>query len=153
MTKKGSRMAFGQFEDLEGRIEVVFFPEAYAQCQELIRKGIAEAEPLLLVGEIEVGEESPKILAKTLTTLEDAHRDRVQQIVVQIVPEQATSEQLRALKKSFVEHRGKCPVRIEFHDARFRTRLDLPASVKLSPTPQMVESVSKIFGRNSIRLQ
>ena len=35
MTKKGSRMAFGQLEDLKGKIEVVFFPETYANVQEI----------------------------------------------------------------------------------------------------------------------
>ncbi len=152
MTKKGSRMAFGQVEDLLGRVEVVFFPEAYQNCQDMLRRAAAEAEPLLVVGDIEVGEEAPKILVKSLEWVAEAHRNRVQQIVLKIDPSATSSSQLRELKKSFIEHRGKCPVRIQFVDKKFRTRLDLPRTVGVAATPQMVEAVKKIFGRDVVQL-
>ncbi len=153
MTKKGSRMAFGQAEDLYGRLEIVFFPEAYQNCQEMLRKAAAEAEPLLIVGDVEVGEEGvPKILAKTLEWVSEAHKGRVQQVTLCLDPQSITSGQLRDLKRGLIEHRGKCPVRIDFASREFRTRLDLPRTVGLQSTPQMVEAMKKIFGRDVVRL-
>ena len=152
MTKKGTRMAFGQFEDLKGKMEVVFFPDTYAGVQDTIKRALSEAEPVLLTGEIEVGEEAPKLLAKDLEWVVDAHRDRVQQVVFRISTSTVTQDQLRELKRSLIQHRGKCPVRIDFFDPRFKTRLDLPKTVGVAATPQMVESVNRIFGENVVQM-
>ncbi len=152
MTKKGSRMAFGQVEDLHGRVEVVFFPEAYASLQETIRRATAEAEVMVLVGDLEPGEESPKILAKTMEVASEAHKGRVQHVVLRLDPSEVSPDQLRELKKSLLQHRGKCPVRIDFVEPRFKTRLDLPKTVAVSGTPQMVTQINRIFGRNVVLL-
>lgn len=153
MTKKGSRMAFGQFEDLKGKIEVIFFPEAYAAVQETLKRALAEAEPLVLTAELEIADEGPKLLAKTLEWATEAHKNRVQQVVLQLSPSQVTAEQLRELKRSFIQHRGKCPVRIDFVDPAFKTRLQLPKTVGVAASPQMVESVNRIFGGEVVTLQ
>jgi DNA polymerase-3 subunit alpha len=151
-TKKGSRMAFGQLEDLYGRIEVVFFPEAYANFQEIIKQAIAEAEPIVLSADLETSDETPKILAKTIEWAKEAHKGRVQQVVLRLAPSETSPDQLRALKQNLLAHRGKCPVRIEFVDPTFKTRLELPKTVSVSGTPQMVQSINRIFGRNVVML-
>ncbi len=152
MTKKGSRMGFGQIEDLTGKLEVVFFPEVYAALAELQKTGPVEAEPILLTAELELGEEFPKLLAKSVERVADAHKNRVQQVVFELSTSEVSPEQLRALKKSIISHRGKCPVRIEFRDPKFKTRLELPKTVGVAPTPQFVESVRQIFGKSITRL-
>ncbi|MCM2279563.1 MAG: DNA polymerase III subunit alpha [Oligoflexia bacterium] len=152
MTKKGSRMAFGVLEDLHGKIEVVFFPEAYAATQELLRKATAEAEAIVLTGELEIGEEAPKILAKGIEWVAEAHKARVQRVVLRITPSDTSPDQLRELKKSLLQHRGRCPVRIDFLDPRFRTRLELPKTVMVSGSPQMVQTINRIFGRDVVTL-
>ncbi len=152
MTKKGTRMAFGQFEDLQGKVEVVFFPEAYAACQEILKRSVAEALPLLMTGELEVSEENPKIFAKSLEWLGEAHENRVTQVVLRLDPGSINGAQLRDLKKSLLGHRGKCPVRIEFQDSLFKTHLELPQALRVSPTVQLVKAVNGIFGAEVVRL-
>jgi DNA polymerase-3 subunit alpha len=152
MTKKGSRMAFAQLEDLKGKVEVIFFPEAYGQLGEKIKQALAEAEPIVLTGELELADEAPKVLAKGIEWAHEAHRSRVQQVVLRIDPSQASADQLRELKRNLIQHRGRCPVRIEFVDPRFRTRLELPRTVAVAATPQFVESVNRIFGRDVVSL-
>jgi len=151
-TKKGSRMAFAQLEDLKGKIEVVFFPEAFLAIQEILRRAIAEAEPILLTGEIEVGEENPKVLAKTLEWVAEAHRGRVQQVVIRLAPSEVSSEQLRELKQKLIKYRGKCPVRIDFYDPKFRTTLTLPKNLALTANPQLVTAINQIFGADVVTL-
>ena len=151
-TKKGTRMAFAQFEDLHGKIEVIFFPEAYAALGETIKRALVEAEPLIMTGDIEVTDEAPKVLAKALDWAVEAHKGRVQQVVVKISPSATTPDQLRELKKQMLQHRGRCTVRIDFEDPLFKTRLQLPKTVGVAATPQMVESVNKIFGKAVVHL-
>jgi DNA polymerase-3 subunit alpha len=153
MTKKGSRMAFGQLEDLQGKVEVVFFPEAFANCQEMLKRATTEAEAVIVTGEVEFGEEQPKVLAKNVEWAVEAHKGRVQQVVLRLRPAEISAEQLRDLKKSLLAHRGKCPVRIDFIDPRFRTRLDLPKTVAVTASPQLVSALNRIFGSDVVVLQ
>ncbi len=151
-TKKGSRMAFAQLEDLKGKIEVIFFPEAFAAVQETLRRALVEAEPILLTGEIEIGEENPKVLAKGLEWAAEVHRGKVQQVAIRLAPSEVSSEQLRELKQQILHHRGKCPVRIDFYDPKYRTTLTLPKNLSLTATPQLVVTINRIFGSEVVSL-
>jgi DNA polymerase-3 subunit alpha len=151
-TKKGTRMAFVQLEDLDGKVEVIVFPDAYQLLQERLRQAIAESEVVVVSGELEVKEEGAKILAKSLEWAKDAHKNRVQQVVLKLQTDQVSEEQLRELKRRFLEHRGKCPVMIHFHGRGYKTRLELPKTVRVSGTPQMVASVNQIFGTTVVDL-
>lgn len=156
MTKKGSRMAFSRLEDLASSMEIVFFPESFTQNGELLKRASAEAEPLLITGEVEATSDGAKIFVKSLEWIEEAHKNRVQQVVFKLPLEKISSDQLRELKRNIITFRGKCPVRIEFTnltgDAKFKTRLELPKTIGLQTTPQMVESVNRIFGFNVVHL-
>jgi DNA polymerase-3 subunit alpha len=152
MTKKGSRMAFSRLEDLASSMEIVFFPESFAQNGEMLKRAQAEAAPLLITGEVEAVADGAKVFVKTLEWVDEAHKNRVQQVVLRIPLERVSSDQLRELKKNIIHFRGKCPIRIEFSDPRFKTRLELPKNVGLQTTPQMVESVNRIFGFDVVHL-
>jgi DNA polymerase-3 subunit alpha len=151
-TKKGTRMAFAQLEDLKGKVEVVFFPDAYQALQEIVKKALTEAEPLIVGGEVEFGEEVPKVLVKSLEWATEAHRNRVQQVVIQLAPNEITPDQLRELKKQLLQSRGKCPVRINFIDPEFNTFLELPKNLGITATPQAVATINRIFGKDVVTL-
>jgi DNA polymerase-3 subunit alpha len=151
-TKKGTRMAFAQLEDLKGKVEVIFFPDTFAAVQENLKKAIAEAEPVVITGEVEFGEEAPKILVKVLEWAAEAHKNRVQQVLIQISPSEVSPDQLRELKKQIIQCRGKCPIRIDFVDPSFRTTMDLPKTLSIVATPQNVQSINRIFGKEVVRL-
>jgi hypothetical protein len=103
-------------------------------------------------GEIEIGEEAPKILVKTLDWATEAHKNRTQRVVLKLKTGEASADQLRELKKHLLQHRGKCSVRIDFIDQSFKTKLDLPQTLAVAATPQMVAAVNKIFGRDVVSL-
>jgi DNA polymerase-3 subunit alpha len=151
-TKAGKRMAFGVIEDLKGKVELVFFPDAYAECGEMIKKAGSEAEVVVITADLESSDEAPKLLVKTIEWAAEAHKGKVQQVTLRISPSEVSPDQLRELKKNLIQHRGKYPVRIDFIDPRFKTRLDLPKTVGVSGTPQMVQSINQIFGRNVVVL-
>ncbi|MCA9973541.1 MAG: DNA polymerase III subunit alpha, partial [Anaerolineales bacterium] len=65
-TKKGDPMAFGTLEDLEHKIEVVFFPRTWKQ----VRDDVAVDQVLLLWGKVQVknGDDEPNIIVDTVKT-------------------------------------------------------------------------------------
>jgi len=152
-TKKGSRMAFAQLEDLKGKVEVLFFPDVYQTLGELIKRVMSEADPVVLTGEVELTEENPKVIVKSIESALDAHQNRVQQVVIHLAPSEVTSDQLRELKRQLIQSRGKCPVRIEFVDPCYRTKLELPKNLGILATPPTVMSINKIFGKEVVILQ
>ncbi len=149
-TKKGTKMAFVQLEDLRGKIEVIVFPEPYLAFQELLKRAVQEADPVLVSGEVEFGDETPKVLAKAFEWVAEAHRNRVQQMVIHLDPSLTSTDQLRALKKQLLQSRGKCPVCISFVDPGFRTRMDLPKNFSVTVTPQVIQVINQIFGKDVI---
>ena len=59
VTRQGNPWAAATLEDLEGAIEVLFFPATYQQCSLLL----AEDAILLVKGRLDRREESPKLIA------------------------------------------------------------------------------------------
>jgi DNA polymerase-3 subunit alpha len=151
-TKKGSRMAFAQLEDLKGKVEIVFFPDTYTAVQEILKRAVTEAEAIVVTGECEFGEDAPKVLAKQLEWAAEAHKNRVQQMTIQLVPAEVSPDQLRELKKQLLQSRGKCPVKIDFVDQNFQTSLALPKTLGVVATPQTVLKINKIFGKDVVTL-
>ena len=67
ISKKGSRMAFGQLEDLSGSVELIVFPEAFAKGEMALK---ADA-PLLVGGNLKKENDSFKILVDRVAPLEE----------------------------------------------------------------------------------
>jgi DNA polymerase-3 subunit alpha len=152
-TKKGSRMGFSNLEDLLGKVEIVFFPEAFETNQEKLRKAIAEAEPVVITGELDHREGEAKILARNIEWLQELQKGRARQVFLRLDTTRVQVDQLRELKRSLLNHRGKCPVQIEFRQSEYRTLLKLPTAVQVSGTAQMVAEVNRIFGEPVVDLR
>ncbi|MFZ9596517.1 MAG: DNA polymerase III subunit alpha, partial [Bdellovibrionia bacterium] len=152
-TKKGSRMAFAQLEDCHGKVEAVFFPDAYTTLQPTLKQALAEGEPVVLGGEVEFSDEPPKVLVKTVEFAAAAHHNQVQQVIIDLVVSEVSADQLRELKKQLIQHRGKCPVRIHFRDPQFRTFLVLPKTLSVVANPQSVQQMNRVFGKEVVTLR
>ena len=152
-TKKGGKMAFAQIEDQLGKLEVIFFPDAYHALQESLRQWMDQGEIVLVTGEIEFNDEAPKILAKNLELLAEAHESRIKKLRLRLAVPELTSEKLRDLKRYLLEGRGKCGVELLFEDAQFQVTLSLPKSWGVSSTPALIRQINQIFGREVVLLQ
>ena len=153
VTKKGTRMAFTQLEDLKGKIEVIFFPDPFSEFQEVIRQSLIEAEPVIISGEIETRDEQVKLLAKRIEPAKQAHEGRAQEITVRLHPEEISVDQLRDLKKALIQNRGNCPVTLMFEAQHYKTKLILPESFKASGTPKLAGSMRQIFGKDVVEFR
>lgn len=152
-TKKGTRMAFSELEDLKGKVEVVFFPEAFEKNEEALKRALQDAEPVILDAEVSVEEKNAKLFAKSIRNLAESHRTRVQRVVLKLSPNEVKPEQLRELKQRLMEFRGKCPVRIDFLDSEFKTSMELSNSLQVEATPQLVVRLNQLFGRDVVSFQ
>jgi len=152
-TKRGSKMAFMQLEDLFGRTEIVAFAEFYSQHSALLHELKDSPEPLVITGDFQVKEGQPKVLASSVQKLEDAHASRSVSVILEIDPDETGIEQLRSLKQHVLKNRGKCPVQIHFTAPDWRGRMEFPKELRVDATPQFAAEVNRIFGRTVARLQ
>lgn len=71
-TKKKEVMAYVSFEDLEGTVELIFFPDVYRKFRHLFNLD----EPLLVRGTLDISEESTRIVVDEAAPLVSALRNK-----------------------------------------------------------------------------
>jgi DNA polymerase-3 subunit alpha len=67
-TRKGDKMAIVTLEDLQGSLEVIFWPELYAQVAQLLEDEVA----VLIRGEVDAEGNLPKVIAQSVVPLAEA---------------------------------------------------------------------------------
>jgi DNA polymerase-3 subunit alpha len=73
-TKKGQPMAFVTLEDLEGKIDLVFFPKVWAACRELVQPN----QILVVRGQVQAENEAVSVLANSAQTKLTVAKDAAQ---------------------------------------------------------------------------
>jgi DNA polymerase III subunit alpha len=145
ITKKGTRMAFAQGEDLTGRVELVIFPNSFAQNEMTLKSGA----PLLISGQLEREDGGQKILVDSVKRIDDFVK-KAKRLVVRMGAEPRLDE----LKSVFVSHPGETTLSLSFElkDLKRTVELDLgdPKGVALSAdlfdgVSRLAESISVVF--------
>lgn len=145
-TKKGDRMAFVTFEDLEGVVEVTVFSDLYALTRDILNCG----EPLIISGLREGESDSPKILAQEIHLLKDAPRHFSRSVVVRISTLGTDSAQIRSLKTILTRYRGKVPVKLSVTiPNRSETIISL-GSMGCDPSEAFLAEIRNQFGNEPI---
>ncbi|MGE0526636.1 MAG: DNA polymerase III subunit alpha [Bdellovibrionales bacterium] len=81
ITKKGTRMAFARLEDMTGNLELVVFPDTYAQYERILK---AEA-PILVGATLEKDEGNAKLIAESLKAAEEIFK-QIKRVTLDLDP-------------------------------------------------------------------
>jgi DNA polymerase-3 subunit alpha len=149
-TRKGDFMAVFQLEDLDGAVEVIVFPEAYARHRGLIEEDAA----LLVTGGVEISEDQRRLIAESILSLEEAEEKKAREVVLDLsapdlVP--AAVERVRDLLKG---RPGPCPVFIEVSRLpAFRATLRAENGLKVAPSRDLALALEEILGKGAVRFR
>jgi DNA polymerase-3 subunit alpha len=144
--KTGKKYALATLEDLEGSVQVLFINEAYAKFGELLEPKKA----VLIVGEVNTGDEAPKIFPQELMPLDDAPRRYTLQVHLRFHTTHLDAAAIQSLFDLLEPYRGACPlflcfklpggemVFIEAHE-RYRVR----------PSRELQQAVDGKFGADT----
>jgi DNA polymerase-3 subunit alpha len=144
ITKKGTRMAFAQLEDLKGTSELVVFPDTYSK----MNSKLETESPVLVVGAVEAERGEPKIIVESVEPIDEMYK-RAKRVVVRLSRPLAESENfLRDLKKIFEAHPGDTEVRlsIDLADLGHSVEMDLKDSGGIRAGRQWIESMHEALG-------
>lgn len=93
-------------EDLEGSVQVLCLNENYDKYRELLTLNRA----VLIIGEVNTGEDKPKLFPQEIMPLEEAPRRYTKQVHLRLQTAHLTPEKLDAVRELAESHRGKCPL-------------------------------------------
>jgi DNA polymerase-3 subunit alpha len=105
-TKNGGQMAFLTLEDLSGSVEVVVFPDLYANVSSHLIKDL----PLLVTGNLDVTEDAAKLLASEIAPLSEVKGQGTSRAIVFLEGANCSSDLLIPLRQILSRHSGDCPV-------------------------------------------
>jgi DNA polymerase-3 subunit alpha len=149
-TKKGDAMCVIQLEDWEGIVEVLIFPETYAKVQKLLD---ADA-PIFVRGKLDNDESSSKILAVDVYPMERVKEILSRTVIIRINTTVAPEDIAERLQPIIDEKRGSAEIIFELEfPGRFTALVRPNPYVKIMPDREFVESVERICGRDTVRLQ
>jgi DNA polymerase-3 subunit alpha len=149
-TKKGDSMAIVQLEDWEGIVEVLMFPDTYSKVHRLL-----EADAAIIVkGKLDNDEASMKILATDVHPMERAREILSKTVTVQIDATTAPADLAEQMQPIIDRKRGSAEIifALNFRD-RFTAFVRPNPYVKVLPDRELIESIERICGTNSVTLQ
>jgi DNA polymerase-3 subunit alpha len=141
MTKNGNPWAIATVEDLDGAIEVLFFPQTYQTVSHVL------AEDLLVVvrGRVNRREDVPTIYAAELTIpdLDDGPRGPV---VLSLPVTRCTPPVVERLKDVLATHPGVTEVHLKLTQTGRATVMRLDEGLRVTPSPALFGDLKALLG-------
>jgi len=104
--KSGKPYSMVTLEDLEGSVQVLCMNENYEKFRSLL----APNRAILVVGEVNTGDDRPKIFPQEIMPLEDAPQRYTKWIHLRLHSAHLKPEDLDAICEIAARHTGKCPL-------------------------------------------
>ena len=99
-------MAIMTLEDPTGSIEVVLFPDVFANHSALLKND----EPILVSGTVEVGDGGGKIICQKIASMETVKQNAIKAIELPIDGQVISKEKLEDIKDILIGYPGECSV-------------------------------------------
>jgi DNA polymerase-3 subunit alpha len=145
VTKKGDPWAMAVLEDLEGAIEVMFFPSAYQLC------GIhlAEDAVILVRGRLDKREDVPRIIAMEVSIPDVSVQPRGPVLITLPAP-RCTPLVVERLKEVLATHPGTTEVRLQVQAGEKVTVLRLGERFRVTPTSALMADLKALLGPGAV---
>jgi DNA polymerase III subunit alpha len=145
VTKTGNAWALATLEDLEGSIEVLFFPAAYQVC------GIhlAEDAVLLVRGRLDKTEDMPRMIAMEVQVPDVSEAPRGP-VTITLPAPRCTPPVVERLREVLATHPGTTEVRLQLQAGERLTVLRLDERLRVTPTNSLMADLKALLGPGAI---
>lgn len=148
--KKGDKMGFITLDDRSGRIEASLFAEAFNSAQALL-----QTDALVVVeGEVSHDDFSGglRLRAKRVMSLEEARTGLAESLRLNIASEALKGDRLRWLADLCGQHKGACPITLDYRSSEARALLQFGDSWRIDPADSLIQALRDQFGRDNVFL-
>ena len=141
VTKKGDVWAIATVEDLEGAIEVMFFPQTYQQFSTTL----AEDAVVIVRGRLDRRDDVPKLVAVEMT-MPDLSEGPRGPVVISLPVARCTPPVVDRLKEVLATHPGATEVHLRLQAASRTTVLRIDDGLRVNPSPALMGDLKALLG-------
>jgi DNA polymerase-3 subunit alpha len=145
VTKAGAPWANAVLEDLEGSIEVMFFPATYAQVALLV----AEDAIVAVKGRTDAREDAVKLIASDVVVLDTTQQPRGP-VLVKLPPARCTPPLVDRLKDVLRTHPGTTEVHLQLVNGERVHELRLGDGYRVNPSTALMADLKALLGPTAI---
>jgi DNA polymerase-3 subunit alpha len=141
VTRQGASWAAATLEDLEGAIEVLFFPATYQNCMHLV----VEDAIVIVKGRLDRREEVPKLVAMEVKPAE-LPTEGSGPFVVSILESRCVPPIVDQLREVLRAHAGTLEVHLRLQSGARTKVLRLDDKLRVRPSPSLVADLKQLLG-------
>ncbi|HEV7657320.1 MAG TPA: OB-fold nucleic acid binding domain-containing protein, partial [Mycobacteriales bacterium] len=141
VNKTGSPWASAVLEDLEGSVEVLFFPQTYAQ----VAVNVAEDAIVVVKGRVDRREDVAKLIASDLSVPDLSEGPRGP-VVVSLQAARCTPPVVERLREVLSTHPGTTEVQLQLVNGERRTALRVADGFRVAATPALMGDLKALLG-------
>jgi len=141
VNKAGAPWASAVLEDLEGSVEVLFFPQTYAQ----VAVNVAEDAIVAVKGRVDRREDVAKLIASELSVPDLSEGPRGP-VVVSLQAARCTPPVVERLKEVLATHPGTTEVQLQLVNGDRRTALRVADGFRVAATPALMGDLKALLG-------
>jgi DNA polymerase-3 subunit alpha len=145
VTKQGNPWAIATLEDLEGAIDVMFFPATY----QLYGMQLAEDAVVFVRGRLDRREDVPKLVAMEMT-LPDLAEGPGGPVVITLPVARCTPPVVERLKEVLATHPGVTEVHLQLQSSAKTTVLRLDDALRVTPSPALMGDLKALLGSSCL---
>ena len=149
-TKKGAMMGFGTFEDLNGTLDLVFFPKTW----EKYRAVLLPETVCGFAGSIDNSDgESHSFLVDEVLEIDKLQQKALSEVHIELDENITSAKELTGLKDFLYERSGNCEVYIHVKDEDKAYIIKASPQIRIPSTPEFIEELNMQFGVEQIWLE
>jgi DNA polymerase-3 subunit alpha len=141
VTKKGDVWAVATVEDLEGAIDVMFFPQTYR----LFATTLVEDAIVVVKGRLDRRDDVPKLIASELS-LPDVSEGPRGPVIISLPVARCTPPVVERLKEVLGTHPGATEVHLRLQAASRTTVLRIDDGLRVNPSPALMGDLKVLLG-------
>ncbi|HEX4343418.1 MAG TPA: DNA polymerase III subunit alpha, partial [Verrucomicrobiae bacterium] len=144
--KSGKPYSMVTLEDLQGSVQILCMNENYDKYRLLLTPNKA----ILVIGEVNVGDERPKIFPQEIMALEDAPKKFTKQVHLRLHTAHLKPEDLVAVGELASKHPGKCPLFLCFkRPAGEMVFVETHERYSVTPSLLLQQEANRLFGEET----
>jgi len=145
VTKQGNPWATALLEDLDGSVEVFFFPATYSQCG----ISLAEDEVVLVRGRVDKRDEVPRLIASDVS-LPDLSQGPRGPLTISLQAARCTPPLVERLKEVLATHPGTTEVRLQLLGPARSTVLRVDDRLRVQVTASLMGDLKELLGAGCV---
>ncbi|HDI45810.1 MAG TPA: DNA polymerase III subunit alpha [Candidatus Omnitrophica bacterium] len=134
------RMAIMEFEDFDGSITAVVFPEVYERSSHLI----AEGAVVFLKGKYTLRGDRPQIVVSEIIPVEEAPYRFTSCVWLELEDSDSVTEKVEELSSIIKQYQGEIPLRIVYKQQRGKVVMETSQGIEL--TKQLLDAIETRLG-------